>query len=633
MAGRKKSANSRKNGSGKKQEPEARISAARRKELQQALDVSAKYTNYSEASRQSGIPRTTLQTRVEAASRLGMTPKKGMLPSVSLAGEQKRGTRLTEEQMLAAVDAYNEAAGNKSHAAEAMGLSREAFSQRLKHAIRFFEIDTSKPLKGGSVSVQEPERVVLPSKGKVRRFILTSGQNNTHVHDRLWDNLHALANDMGDTDLFVGTFSYNHNAYGPLAVKRGKAKKQTGPWYDGRLTDYMVDRPIEIAPGLVWSGHFNCLPTAVWPLSDLHRFNGRKSNVFPHASFAMDSVESAKHEATKFNYTTGTVTAHNYIQKKAGIKAEQRHGYGAVLVEIDSDGRWFVRQLEADQAGTIYDIDRKVEGGKVKKGYWCKSVTWGDIHEISLRNWVRELCWGKGGMLDILHPEHQFFEDLLDFRSRNHHDFRDPYLMYEKWVEGIGTVEGELSRAADFLRYASRPWCQQNVVRSNHDIALDRWTKEQDWRRDPENAHILLKLQLAMVEAIKENRQADFHMLQHALAAVGYVKPENVRFFHEDESFVLCREHHDGVEMTEHGHNGAGGKPGTPTGFAKSGRRMTIGDKHKAGWYHGVCVAGVSGDLDQRYNKGPSAWSHSHVVMYENSARQIVTLWDGKWRA
>jgi hypothetical protein len=433
--------------------------------------------------------------------------------------------------------------------------------------------------------------------------------------------------------VFVGTFSYNHTAYGPLAVKRGEAKSQKALWYDPLFEDHMVDQPIEIAPGLVWSGHFNCLPTAVWPLSDLHSFNGRKSNVFPHASFAMDSVESAKHEPTKFNYTSGAVTQRNYIQKKAGIKAEQRHGYGAVLVEVDSDGRWFVRQLEAAEDGTIYDVDRKVQGGKVQKGHWCKAVSWGDIHEIQMQDWVRKLAWGKGGMLDVLHPEHQFFHDLLDFRSRNHHDFRDPYVMYEKWVEGIGTVSGELARAADFLRYSHRPWCQSNVVRSNHDLALDRWTKEQDWRRDPENAHILLRLQLAMVEAIREGRRDDFHMLQHALAAVGYEQPDNVRFFREDESFVLCREHDDGVEMTEHGHNGAGGKPGTPTGFAKSGRRMTIGDKHKAGWYHGVCVAGVMGNLDQGYNVGPSAWSHSNVILYENSARAIVTLWAGKWKA
>ena len=38
-------------------------------------------------------------------------------------------------------------------------------------------------------------------------------------------------------------------------------------------------------------------------------------------------------EATKFNYSTGTVTQRNYIAKKEGLKAEFHHQYGALIVD------------------------------------------------------------------------------------------------------------------------------------------------------------------------------------------------------------------------------------------------------------------------------------------------------------
>jgi hypothetical protein len=33
------------------------------------------------------------------------------------------------------------------------------------------------------------------------------------------------------------------------------------------------------------------------------------------------------------------------------------------------------------------------------------------------------------------------------------------------------------------------------------------------------------------------------------------------------------------------------------------------------------------------YTKGPSNWTHSHIVTYTNGKRTIVTIYNGKWRA
>lgn len=43
----------------------------------------------------------------------------------------------------------------------------------------------------------------------------------------------------------------------------------------------------------------------------------------------------------------------------------------------------------------------------------------------------------------------------------------------------------------------------------------------------------------------------------------------------------------------------------------------------------------VNGHLwkDWDYAKGPSSWTHSHIVTYPNGQRTIITLYAGKWRA
>ena len=40
------------------------------------------------------------------------------------------------------------------------------------------------------------------------------------------------------------------------------------------------------------------------------------------------------------------------------------------------------------------------EGGNLTTGNTVESITWADIHSDDLVEWVRELAWGPGGMLD-----------------------------------------------------------------------------------------------------------------------------------------------------------------------------------------------------------------------------------------
>ena len=79
----------------------------------------------------------------------------------------------------------------------------------------------------------------------------------------------------------------------------------------------------------------------------------------------------------------------------------------------------------------------------------------------------------------------------------------------------------------------------------------------------------------------------------------------------------------------------ANGAFGSPQNLAKIGKKATTAHTHSLrhlswtfrGWNFNEAYKGLD------IHKGPSSWSHSHVVLYGNGQRSIVTVKNGKWRA
>lgn len=497
----------------------------------------------------------------------------------------------------------------------------------------------------GSLEGLETHQHSVPKKGKIKRYIFTCAQNNTDVNENMWENILAFAN-YYDAEIHVSRFSYLKRGLGVRGDKAGfsgnKIDNGTGStkddiYWDSKLLPYISDEHRQIAPGLVWCGEMNTLPTAVRPLSGLDSYTGRSSGIFPHVKLAMNSVASGKNEPTKFNYTTGAVTLRNYIQRKAGLKAEFHHCYAALIVEVTSNGSWFVRQLNADSQGTIYDVDIFAEDGKIKKlldhHKGVEAITWGDIHAVRVEPMVLDLGWyNDDSMMNILKPRKQFIHDVLDFRGRNHHDIKNMHERLARYAAGEDDVRQEVETTLDLLRNLSYPYdCETFVVDSNHDRAMERWLREADWQYDCVNIEFYLEAQLAKVRAIL-NQEENFHLLEWC--AEQYLNNfPCIRFLREDESYVLCPDNHGGIEGGMHGHLGVNGGRGSAMGFAKMGRKSNVCHTHSAGIYDGVYTSGMSCQKDMGFNRGPGSWSWSHTVTYPNGKRAIYTMWDNMWRA
>src|SRR6266480_221689 len=547
-----------------------------------------------------------------------------------------RAQRRSVEEVSAV---YARLAGNIRATAKELGIARSTVRHILKDSGLM-----KKPLAGGTKHGTKTVVFKLPLPGEVKRYILTSAQNNTKVHAELLSNLEVLA-EYYDAEIIVGTYTYNQNQYGKLSVKRGTDKEPVeNLWYDPSLIEYIKDYRIELGKGLVWCGEYNALPTNVNPLAGLESYTGRKSAIFPHAKLAMRSIATMQGEGVKLNYTTGTVTQRNYIQKREGVIAEFHHIYGALLVEVNSDGNWWVRQLNQDEgSGTLQDLRILVKDGQiVDKNAPVEAITHGDLHGVFADPGVVKVSLE---MVDELQPRFQFLHDIMEGAAVNPHQrkYNTNHEKFYNWLRGYHRLENELVDTAKLLTRYYREFSQIFIVDSNHDDAwIKRWLREYDYRKDPPNTEIFLDLQAYLYSNIRngvteqESRDRtaaptmvrDINVLQYALEKYGNY--EGAIFLQADESLKTC----DGkIENGMHGHLGPNGLFGSPNNLSKMARKANTAHTHSTGIWNGLYVAGTSSKLRWDYAKGPSAWTHSHIVTYPNGKRSIVTIYADKWRA
>jgi len=521
---------------------------------------------------------------------------------------------------------YAKHSGNISGIAKEMNLARATVREHIQ------KMGIKKPLAGGKQRAKEVKES-LPRAGEVKRYILTSAQNNTYIHKDFWENVLTMAEHY-KAQIMVGTFSYNQNNYGKLAVKKGTKKSHEDElWFDPAITPYISDEKVELAPGLTWCGNLNILPTEDNPISGLETYGGSTSVIFPHVKIEMRSIATMPDMPVKMVYTTGAVTLMNYLQKKLGIKAEHHHRYAFLLVEVDSAGNWWVRQVAARKNGkTVQDLNVLVENGElVSIDAKAEAITWGDLHSTIAQPEVVEASLV---MLDTLQPKHQFLHDIMEGASTNRHlqGKFEPYKRFHTWLRGLHRVDEELKQTRVVIEKYLRPWCKTVVPDSNHDRAwLRSWLENYEYRFDPANAELFLRLQnFAYAEIRKGTLPKNINLSEQAFVVETGMKPGAVKFLLPDESYEVKE-----VECGCHGHMGPNGAFGSPTNLSKIGKKATTAHTHSAGIYHGLFVAGTSTKLtpEWTYTQGPSSWSHSHVILYPNGQRTIVTMKNGRWRA
>lgn len=555
----------------------------------------------------------------------------------------------TADEVLAE---WNRVGHNKAAAARNLRCSPDTVRRRLLEA-GVEGTPFAEPANYIKLNAQNKE---LPHKGEVKRYIITTAQNNTAVHKGFWQNLVGYSKWL-DAELMVCGITYKEDRWRKMSSWVMKNPEIT---HEERLTavwspevrpyltnvDFSGEDEIDfgtwgLAPGLYLNGELNISPTAARPTRGWEGYNGANSGIIPHTKFEMKSVPTSADERPKFLYTTGACTVPHYIPRRAGQLAKHHHVLGALIVEVDETGTWWVRQLNgASGNGAFEDVARckgnhgvlRVEGGKVvEKNKTLAGVTFGDLHAVEADEDALLCAFGETtddffdySIMDATAPKTVFLHDVLSFRSQSHHDKKSWMKQSKKHKDKEDLVWDEAVETAEVINSVMRDGTKIVVVSSNHDRHGEQWMDDKKNADDLDNGRIWLMARLAYLDAIDEDMPFMFH--EWILREAG-VDP-SVHFLERDESYTLF----GSIECGLHGDDGPNGSRGTTGSLTKIGRKVNKGHDHTAAIMDGVYSAGACARRFS-YMSGPSGHSVSHIFIYSTGKRAIVTQSNGWWRA
>ena len=413
---------------------------------------------------------------------------------------------------------------------------------------------------------------------------------------------------------------------------------EVAPWPS--IIENLVRRKrYSLHPDVQFAAEMNLSPTAANPLTGLQNYIKATSTIFAHPKRAIESVDRHSWSDPISMWTTGAISAPNYILQKAGLKALETHTIGCVIVEVDTEDRLFIRNVDIDpMTGEAWDLDLHIENGYVRLAKsWREDFALpgpvlglGCIHRKGLNAAHARGVWGLGGapeddlpIIDAMEPCAQIFHDLLDGQSINHHEDSDPLAIYARHAQLRASLDEELSQAAEFLVETRRTGTETIIVDSNHNDFVRRWLLKPSTQIEVQNSKLWHLLNWRMREAIDRGEKPEpFQMVMKERA------PDALfRFVGPDDHCEIY-----GTHFNYHGDRGTGGTKGTTVGLTRLGVRIAKAHDHRMTWRDLVkSIGNLLGGAE--YATGPTAWTGAWLLVHCNGATQMGNIIGEKWRA
>lgn len=436
---------------------------------------------------------------------------------------------------------------------------------------------------------------------KNKRFLITSAQNATPVHQGFLKNLETYAQHI-DAEILVIPFRY-HN---PTSIF--SEKDETQEWWDENVIKYLTLNRHQLNNSISVLSDVKIQPTAKNPLEGLEALTGDHSSIIGHPRVHLKSLPVLDGMKPKILLSTGACTKKNYIESKAGKIGEFHHSYGACIVEIKDEEVFFTRQIKAKENGDFIDLFYKVSNCSVSKIDKVEALIMGDIHVAEVDSEIVDSTFND--LCNRLYPQKLILHDIIDSRSISHHDLKDPFILHEKEIKGTNSLQKEIDEMLEWLKKVEK--YNVYIVKSNHDEHIDKFLCETDWRKmnTLKNAIPYMELSMAKLKGEAKN------------GVVPYVinkKFPKIKCLGYNDSFKV-----KGFELATHGHIGFSGTRGSLAQYRRLNTKIVVGHSHQPMLLDGAYSVGTSTKLRLSYNKGASAWCQTHVIINEFGKAQHI---------
>ena len=449
-------------------------------------------------------------------------------------------------------------------------------------------------------------------------LLVTSAQNKTGVAISALDNMKVLAKKYTElgfkTQIVIAPTKYRN----PTSITESmfSSKDDIADWWRDEVEDYLYYGKIEFGDVLI-SADSRVRPTAKNPLTGYEAMAKDNHLIIPHSKIHFQTLPRFKNKPLRTMASTGFITHKNYSDSKAGDQGAIHHSYGFVVLEKKKDKTCHIpRNVKINSDGSFTDMIFHVKEGKVDIIKGSKGFVWGDIHSRVLDRHILEKTFT---LCNFLKPKVQILHDVFDGSTVNPHEKKDMFIQRQKIVRGEHLIEEEVKEAFNIVReIKDRVGAKTFISISNHDVFLDRFINDENWKNDLHNSPAYLKY--AYIQQTVD--------LMKFGGLFGYLVDEEfgkkVTYINYGDSLEI-----DGYETGLHGDFGANGAKGSYKTFGKLNTKMIHGHSHSPVLHNGVCVVGVTSYLDQYYNRrGMSSWAHAHSVIHESGKNQLLVFGD-----
>lgn len=462
-----------------------------------------------------------------------------------------------------------------------------------------------------------PKRFTRPLDA--RRYIITAAQNATPVHAEFFATLKVAARALG-AELVVVPLRYRN------PTSHYSERAQADEWWAEEVAPYLFNVRKKLGANLVLAADVKTQPTASSPLTGFEGLTGAESCILAHTRMQLRVVPVPTGRFPKILTTTGACTRPNYTDTKAGKLGAFHHFLGAVLVELDGK-RFHLRQLNADaRDGSFIDLDRHYSIAGVTKAPPALGLVMGDTHVRFVDPKVDAATFGPDGIVETLQPRVLVWHDVLDGYAKNPHHRGNPFIAAAKMQARYGDMRAEVEHTVSFI--AERTRGRQSVlVDSNHGDFLARWIIDADWKTDPLNAAFYLETAAATLKGVRMTAGGTAYPDPWAYWVDRLKGDAEIRCLGPRESFTL-----GGCECGMHGHRGPNGSRGSLKNLSRLGSRVVVAHAHTPGIEGGGYQVGTSTPRQLEYTDGPGSWLQTHVPIYANGKRALITIIGDSWR-
>jgi hypothetical protein len=166
----------------------------------------------------------------------------------------------------------------------------------------------------------------------------------------------------------------------------------------------------------------------------------------------------------------------------------------------------------------------------------------------------------------------------------------------------------------------------KNVVidRSNHDDFLDRWLKNEDWKRQSTTKNSLLYMEYSAM-LLKQYAKNPYKVKGVIPEIINYHYPDFITLGRSDSYKILD------WEVGQHGDVGASGSRGSLLQFRKLNTKIIVGHYHVPGRKDGALSVGTTTHLRVGYNIGASPWLQGHVIIHNDGKAQHINFINGEF--